>query len=177
MDSSRFGSKEVELFIAHDMQTGVAAYLPPLVLRELCWRKELAGAPTSNEDRATFARSGLKNVSGMRIYDTVRNIEHVLHHGLGLSLADFQLPSQELRPLQHGWLRVWSAQRRMWVRISVRQEDRGQECSELPLSIHRLLREHNLVRLKFLCLTLDQVGYGWSAAHNLLAAAPGGQLF
>jgi hypothetical protein len=80
-------SKDVEIYVAFDLESGTGAFLPPVILRELAWRKASAGEPLSEADGAKFTKSGLKTVPGMKIYDCVRNIEHALKHGLNMSLA------------------------------------------------------------------------------------------
>jgi hypothetical protein len=174
MDSSRFGSRDTEIIIAFDMERQLAAYLPPQELRELAWRKARAGAPMDEEDKAAFAKRGFQAKPGMKIYDTSRTVSNALHFGLGLSLADFQLPSQELLPLPADWVRYWHPERAQWMRCSAAPRDPSPEIPELPADMLNLLRQANLGTLKFLGTTLDQAGWGWSAMHFLAAPSPGG---
>ena len=69
----------------------VAAYLPPLYERTLRWREAPAGDRISPDDRKQFSKTGFKTRPGMAIWDTVRELEHILKAGLGKSLKHFQL--------------------------------------------------------------------------------------
>lgn len=48
MDSGRFGGKDTDLCVAYSPDTGIAGFCAPIVLRELKWREEEAGAPMTS---------------------------------------------------------------------------------------------------------------------------------
>jgi hypothetical protein len=118
LDASRFGSLEMEIAVAFSSsvgkpRVGIAGFLPPVVLRELGWRKEAAGAPLSDQNHAKLKKNGFVTHAGMKSYDYARVISHFLHC-LGCSFEDFK--AEEMTPLPPGWHRYWCPESRRWWR-------------------------------------------------------------
>jgi hypothetical protein len=57
-DASRFGGRDIEVFIIYAALSDVAALLPPQDLRELGWRQVAAGSTMSDADLDQFGNTG-----------------------------------------------------------------------------------------------------------------------
>lgn len=96
----------------------------------------------------------------MKVYDTLRMLNHLLSTSCNLNLKQFVLRPESLRSLPARWKRVWSGER--WYRKLL---GHGLDRSEAELPDEILQR---LASLRGLFLTMDQAAWGWSAGHFLL---------
>ena len=94
MDASVRSRKEFNVTIAYAPVLNMSAYLPPLLVRTMHWRDGYAGSELLQTDVVQFLKTGFRAKPRMAIWDSVRELEHILKGGLGKSLADFQLPEK-----------------------------------------------------------------------------------
>jgi|OrbCmetagenome_4_1107370.scaffolds.fasta_scaffold41749_5 hypothetical protein len=95
----------------------------------------------------------------MKVYDTLRMINHLLVTTCGKTLKQFVLKADAFQKLPPRWRRVWKDHR--WLReCSVGKE---QSQPELPDEILQSFPSQC-----GLFLTMDQAAWGWSAGHFLL---------
>ena len=88
----------------------------PQALRELSWRVGAAGTKISEAEAKVFGEKGLRPHQGMKIYDTIRCLNHVLSISTGRTLADFQVGPWE--PMLPGSIRHWEVGQQRWLRTS-----------------------------------------------------------
>jgi hypothetical protein len=158
----------------------------PQALRELSWRVGAAGTKISEAEAKVFGEKGLRPQQGMKIYDTIRCLNHVLSISTGRTLADFQVGPWE--PMLPGSIRHWDVGQQRWLRTSsvdgapppmdvdaagasagnVGAAPQENDTLELPDEQPRA------DQAPLLLLTMDQASAGWAAAHFLAAPAPGG---
>ena len=109
MDSSMFGTKDYQVHLAHACRLKLAGYLPPLIVRHIRWRKQLAGAEVSEQDARQFEQTGFQTKSKQSMEDSIRDLHHVLKvactHGEGIMKFKTHL---ELHPVPVGGKRIWS---------------------------------------------------------------------
>ncbi len=138
-----------------------------------------------------FGKTGLRPQQGMKTYDTIRMIQHILST-IGHSLIKYQLGPWAVMP--PGSVRFWCSFNQRWMRT--RQAPTSATCcagtsrttallpSE-PTSECDQTEQHNdtveledkftaLASLPLLLLVLDQASIGWAAAHFLASPQPGG---
>ncbi len=179
-DSTHFATKDTQVTIAYLPVHKMAAYLPPVVLRHLRWRKGLAGETVTEGDRAKLQQSGLRAEKGMESFDALRYLNHVLHVGFGKSLMNFMCPSH-LAAMEPGSCRYWSQARGRWMRISHASSqhlasklrdpanhasDSGMESDLGVMELPDSLLDPDGQNILLLCL--DQKQSQWTAAHFLL---------
>ena len=99
----------------------------------------------------------------MKVYDTVRMLNHLLTKSFELNLRSFAIPSEAYQLLAPRWKREWKDGR--WVRCLRVGPERC--IPELP---DMFLKASTLAGLRGLFLTMDQAAWGWSAGHYLLDA-------
>ena len=158
-------------------------------LRELSWRMGKAGAKLTAAEIQVFGKTGLRPFQGMKTYDTIRMIQHILHN-IGHSLIQYQLgPWTVMRP---GSVRYWCSINQRWFRTTpTPTSDRRVGTSHTTAPTHEVSSElhqateqedsmeledkfTDLVSLPLLLLVLDQASTGWAAAHFLASPTPGG---
>lgn len=111
-----------------------------------------------------YYSKGFRSKPGMKTFDLIRTLNHFCSH-LGRPLDVFQLPSDKLRKLQAGHVRVWAGNR--WVRSSAAPEDMlagpGSNNNvsvemELPQVYFNMLQKGNLTAIHQLFICWDQAG-------------------
>ena len=138
-----------------------------------------------------FGKTGLRPQQGMKTYDIIRLIQHILSN-IGHSLIKYQLgPWERMQP---GSVRYWSGINKRWMRA--RQTPALAACragtsratallpgeptsendqTEMLEDTVELEDEFaDLSSLPLLLLVLDQASTGWAAAHFLASPQPGG---
>ena len=188
----------MNITMAYSPKLHVAAYLPPLYERTLRWREAPAGDRISPDDRKQFLKTGFKTRPGMAIWDTVRELEHILKAGLGKSLKHFQLPHDfKFHSMPEGHVRYWFQGK--WYRAEGRQHDRApdpneqlksssstnrpttqptsqpanQPTSQLARGQQEMPLDMPWEDIPVLLLSLDQKQSQWSACHFLADAEKG----
>ena len=159
-------------------------------LRELGWRKGRAGSKLTDAEIQVFGKTGLRPQQGMKTYDNIRMIQHILNN-IGHSLIEYQLGPWAV--MQPGSVRYWCSSNQRWMRTSptptLAESGAGtSRTTALPLvatSERDQTEQHedsveledtftDLASLPLLLLVLDQASSGWSAAHFLASPRPGG---
>lgn len=122
-------------------------------------------------DTKDFDKTGFATAPGMKTYDTIKIINHILVTNVqNVTLKDFQLPSEGLALLPPGYVRVFKDGR--WVRQSTRPENPDQFL-ELPDPYFTLLAEGRLLETRQLFIAWDQASWDVSAGQFLMGPSPG----
>ena len=141
---------------------GISSYLPPVRVPELAWRERDADEPLTDQDRQWWASRGWRSREGIRAYQAVRSVQHVMVNMLETKVTDFTPPT-DLGRMSSGDRRVWDEQEGRWYR--------GRP--PLPGSCHRASMKPELPNTgqvpRFLLLTMDQKQTQWHMAHFLAA--------
>ena len=168
LDSTRFATRDTQVCIAFASELGMAAYLPPIVNRQVKWRDCPAGSEITDADWTQFCKSGFRSKHRMEVYDTIRGIAHSLSTGMGKSLLDFSL-SSELHPLSGGSARYWHPRESRWMRatkedVKIMMSDASASGSDFKGQLELPDPAKNP---PMLLLTVDQKQSQWTAAHFL----------
>ena len=94
---------------------GISAYLPPVRVPELAWRAGDADEQLTAQDREWWAIHGWKSQRGVRTYQSVRAVEHVLINMLETTVTDF-FPPEGLSRMSIGDTLIWDEQEGRWYR-------------------------------------------------------------
>ena len=85
-------------------------------MRELSWRLGKAGEKITEAEAQVFGQKGLRPHDGMKIYDAIRLVNHILGCTTGQSLINYQLgPWPAMEP---GSVRFWCDDAQRWRRTS-----------------------------------------------------------
>ena len=137
---------------------GVGTYLPPVRVPELAWRERDADEPITEQDRHWWESRGWKSRRGVRAYQAMRSVQHVLVNMLSTTITDFVAP-QDLSKMSFADTRVWDEQEGRWYR----------GAPPLPGACHRSSMVPELPHIgqapRFLLLTMDQKQTQWNMAH------------
>ena len=155
-------------------EVGLAAYLPPIVNRQLKWRDGPAGSDITEAEWNQFCKSGFKAKHRVEVVDCIRGLGHTLSTGIRKSLLDFRLPSI-LPSLSGGSLRYWQDSR--WMRVNCADLQNMMTAASASGSLteagpsasgSRFLGEQELPDTAkdppMLLLTVDQKQSQWTAA-------------
>jgi hypothetical protein len=94
----------------------IHASVPRQALRELSWRLGKAGEKITEAEAQVFGQKGLRPHDGMKIYDAIRLVNHILGCTTGQSLINYQLgPWPAMEP---GLVRFWCDDTQRWRRTS-----------------------------------------------------------
>ena len=128
---------------------GVATYLPPVRVPELAWRKRDPDEPITEQDREWWERHGWLSQRGVRAYQAVRSVQHVLVNMLETKTEDFVSP-KGLSRKSVGDRRIWDKEDGRWYRGT----------PPVPGTCHRTSMVPELPNTgqvpRFLLLTMDQ---------------------
>lgn len=166
LDGVPLASKSYDLSLTYCTEIDAAAFNVPIETRALKWRKASAGEDISEEDRIYIAKSGLKTKPGMKSYDTIRVLNHLVTlNAPSKSLGTFILPSME--KLQPGFIRQWTDNG--WARVPAAFGKFAHVASEpqLPPAILMLLNADRLLDLEELDITWDSASWDVAAEHCL----------
>ena len=134
------------------------AQSPPQALRELSWRIGKAGEKVTEAEALVFGKKGFRPHDGMKIYDAVRMVNHVLGCTTGQSLINYQLgPWPSVEP---GSVRFWCKSSQRWRRTTSTmtawsEASPPQDTEELEDNCIEL------ASLPLLLMSLDQASSGW----------------
>lgn len=166
LDSTRFATRDTQVCIAFAPEVGLAAYLPPIVNRQLKWREGQAGSAVTDAEWKQFCKMGFKAKHRMEVLDSIRGICHSLSTGVGKCLTSFRLPPGDLCPLTEGSARYWHPHQARWMRanradlqlmVASASGYLGKpECPDAARDPPMLL------------LTVDQKQSQWTAAHFMV---------
>ena len=155
-DSTMFATRDTEVHIAFGCKGNVAAYLPPLILRQLRWREGAAGSVVSQADLERFSKKGFQTAPHMQTHDCIQAINHVLDIGCDKTLEDFR-PKQEFTLMALGSIRIWSPSQKRWMRGAP-------GLQEMPELTDDMLDPSNI---NVLLITMDQKQSQWAAGQFL----------
>ena len=114
LDGVPLASKSYDISLTYCEEIDEAGFNVPIETRALKWRQASAGAVISEEDRAQLDKSGFKTRPGMKSYDTVLVLNHLVTlNAPSKSMGNFVLPLME--KLQPGFIRFWTGDR--WARV------------------------------------------------------------
>lgn len=137
---------------------GVATYLPPVRVPELAWRERDADEPITEQDMEWWESRGWLSRRGVRAYQAVRSVQHVLVNMLETKVTDFAAP-KGLTRMSGGERRIWDEEEGRWYR----------GAPPVPGGSHRTSMVPELPNTgqvpRFLLLTMDQKQTQWHMAH------------
>ncbi len=166
LDSTMFATKDTQVHICFAPAVGIAAYAPPVVLRQLRWRKGGAMESMTEQELARFEKHGFRAQPRMQAYDCIRSVNHVLQVTLGTTLLSFQAAAGALGLMPPGGVRIREPQESRWLRMSKSLDSRvpasGSSFEAQPELPDALI---NPKKVPFLILTMDQKQSQWTAAH------------
>lgn len=164
LDGVPLASKSFDISLTYCEEIDEAGFNVPIETRALKWRKASAGAVISEEDQAQADKSGFKSRPGMKTYDTIRVLNHLVTlNAPSKSMGNFVLPFME--KLQPGFIRFWTGDR--WARAPVALGKSAHVASEpqLPPEVLKLLNAGRLLDLEQLDVTWDSASWDVAAEH------------
>ena len=134
---------------ASENSEGVSSYLPPVRVPELGLQVGDADEQLTDQDREWWTVRGWKSRQGVRAYQSVRAVNHVMVNMLETKVNDFT-PPRGLSRMSIGDRRIWDDEEGRW--------HRGRP--PFPGSCHRTSMTPELPNVgqvpRFLLLTMDQ---------------------
>ena len=162
MDSTVFATQDVQVTIAFACCSGLALYLPPVLMRHLGWREGAPGSDMSKEELERFEKTGFQSKGHMQSVDCINSLNHVLEVSCGKSLEMFAAPCK-LPIMVPDSTRWWSVEQGRWMRTANTPASgaTSEAIPELPDSLFSAAGIHVLL------VTADQKPSQWSALQYM----------